>query len=948
MIEEASQLKTHNVTAERIIIGANGAIMNGVQMCRGPVSNADLETALRIGDVRHVPNEAMLIHDIQASMRCEAQQFDAAIHALFDNPDRPGAKLTDISWRPTHDAATLKPIAGRSISVLTANSTELSNGAIYSDSFATAGMNDTARYMVIGSNPFRTQGRGFETNPQMLTFMQNSVNWLSGRNDLAGRGGKIVIAEMGENFYFPDRSNTRRWIAETYGNSVSVNAENSCDGAALEACLSGPVDLLIISQADKGSDPLEITHSVEAAMQRGISVLYLHYDGHQSEMSKLLLPLLGTQYNYDNYWRKLSLKNYNGAYQFGQMSGENKSVSALLDRFHHDQFSIDFTDCENHNCPAGNGWTEQFKTPVNHVKTMASDLDRAGINLFSEPGRRSHKGLVLLADLYRQDIRFPMDKDATPMAQFLKSYYADSVVHAFRPVNPAQVDLGNFSRNDFSHIRPASQTVTLTARHDYSAAGVYALPGQTVRVTRHDSAPVNTHIRVNLIRSGATHEFDADGYNRPKYLSSENMPIKSGETIAFTSPYGGPIQVKFDEKDVDVQFTFENIGQHAIWRDANDNQIFTDKLAAQDYDWAELITPSFQVHSKADKMQDTTASALFPGAANIGAATQKHLHNYPHALAGFQGPGIDIIDEVHDFANDNGLTIHTLDKVKHMNADQATCGYGCSGNPYDAYWSFNPLGHGDIHEMGHGLERSRFRYTDQVGHTVTNPYSYYSKWKYFEETGDARVDDNCQSLPYQTLFETVQASRNAADPAAYMRAQDLTNWNYGAAINLQIGMAAQDAGILIDGYHVLARQHIIDREFNSADNNDNDWLDKRAGLGFDGMSRDEARALSNNDWNLIALSHALGRNMTDYLSLWGFELSPGAKAHVHAMNLPMMPTDFYIASPKQHCRGLGGIAKLPVDGTQVWPVAHTSLKATPQRDSHAKTNLAAGHICEFD
>jgi len=107
--------------------------------------------------------------------------------------------------------------------------------------------------------------------------------------------------------------------------------------------------------------------------------------------------------------------------------------------------------------------------------------------------------------------------------------------------------------------------------------------------------------------------------------------------------------------------------------------------------------------------------------------------------------GIDVIDEVHDFAAENSLEIHTLDRVKHMNADQATCGFGCSGNPYDAYWFFDPISHGDIHELGHGLERHRFRYAGQVGHTITNPYSYYSKWKYLEATGD-EANLGCQKI----------------------------------------------------------------------------------------------------------------------------------------------------------------------------------------------------------
>ncbi|MCV5951156.1 hypothetical protein OFN94_40755, partial [Escherichia coli] len=79
--------------------------------------------------------------------------------------------------------------------------------------------------------------------------------------------------------------------------------------------------------------------------------------------------------------------------------------------------------------------------------------------------------------------------------------------------------------------------------------------------------------------------------------------------------------------------------------------------------------------------------------------------NYPHVLAGFQGRGIDEVPYIIQYAQNQGWEIANIDMVKHMNADQATCGYGCSGNPYDAYWAFSPLGHGDLHELGHGLEK---------------------------------------------------------------------------------------------------------------------------------------------------------------------------------------------------------------------------------------------------
>ena len=66
------------------------------------------------------------------------------------------------------------------------------------------------------------------------------------------------------------------------------------------------------------------------------------------------------------------------------------------------------------------------------------------------------------------------------------------------------------------------------------------------------------------------------------------------------------------------------------------------------------------------------------------------------------------IPEITDFINQKAWPLPERNVVQHFNADKPTCGYGCSGNPYDAGWAFAPLGHGDLHEVGHNHERGTF------------------------------------------------------------------------------------------------------------------------------------------------------------------------------------------------------------------------------------------------
>ena len=917
--------------------------------CAGNTQNSMLEAAIRNGNVSALEDVNVIMTDILETAECGRELFNDSRIKLF-NLSSDGTittnSLTSISWNPTHDAAFMQPIFGQSEAVLYSNDTWRSDGRIDNSPLAVIGQTGETRHMVLGGNPMRNLYRdGASVNEQMQDYLRNSLSWLTGRDDLTTAPFKAVIAQMDQSRYFPDRAATRQWLDNNYSGMVSYNDAQACDADAMIACLNDNSDILIISQNSADEAEVEaVSAAVDHALANGIPVLYMHLDGGLLPLGEALLPKLQASYGGDNYWARQRLGNYNAAPDFGKLPATISSRLDLIKRFQDSNFTINFADCENNSCLETSGYAEQFFNAARDIQREVDGFDSAGINLFEQDGQRFTKALVLLADSYRQQVSFPMDKMTTPQTEFLSSLYADMVVHTARDFNPAQGDMGNFSRSDFSHVTPVTKDVTLTARDRYKAAGVYALPGQTVTVTRNDSSDVNTHIKVNMVRSGSTHIFDEDRYNRPKYMTSRDLPIAAGETISFTSPYGGPVQIRFDAKDVDVSFTFENVGEHAIWRGPEDDLSFAAKMDAGDYDWAELITPSFQVHSKLEKMRDTITDPLFGSAPAIGAATETQIHNYPHIMAGFKGAGIEVVAEVHDWAASKGLDIHTLDRVKHMNADQATCGYGCSGNPYDAYWSFNPIGHGDIHELGHGLERHKFRFAGQEGHTITNPYSYYSKWRYHENTGTPVSEIGCQNLPYEDMFNIVQASRNEADPFAYMQAQDLTVWNRGAAINHQIMMAAQDLGLLDDGRMMLVRLHIIEREFNIADNNDEAWAAKRDALGFGSFTRSEARELSNNDWLLIAMSHLLERDMSDYIQLWGYELTDAAKTHVAAWNYPIMPTDYYVASPTQHCDSFEGLSKLSVDGTQNWPASNSKQKPlTPY-----EKQKASDHVCTHD
>ncbi|MGX1925298.1 ImpA family metalloprotease [Vibrio sp. NH-7] len=826
-------------------------------------------------------------------------------------------ETSGLFWDPTHDAAILSPTYGFNDTILMTNKAMQDGYTDQTLSIGVAGV-EPSRYAVLASNPFRTSKRfPSSVNDQMAQWMDNLLVWLNGA-PFAGET-KVVIAQMDQSYYFPDETATREWLDARYGNRLKYNDANTCDGASLLACVEAKPNLLILSQHLEQADELKsVEQAVARAKQLNIPILYLHWDGGMTALGQSLFREFRVNYVGDNYWRKLGVSDWNGNELLNTVPEHIEWQQTLLKRLEDDSFTVDLTLCDDKSCPDEANMATEFYSAAQSIRNQLGLLDEQGIRLFDSKGYEYEKSIVLLADHYRQDVQFPMDKSTTERINFLRSYFADYVQYNSRDINPAQPDMGNFSRSEFDdQVERVTHTVNLESKRNFRAAGVYALPGETFTVTRNDRSPVTTKIVVNTLRSGATHEFSKNGYSRPKLLTSHAYTVQPGETIRLTSSYGGPVQVHFDTNNQPVELTFQGVARHPVWRSSADNESFVTQLNAGQFDWAELITPGFEVHSKTDKMMESIGAEDWAQPADMALATERYVHNLPHTLAGFQGPGIDKIADIHQYAETKGWQIETIDIVKHMNADQATCGYGCSGNPYDAYWSFHPLGHGDLHELGHGLEKGRFRFAGWEGHSTTNYYSYYSKSRYLAETGR---ESTCQNLDFAGQYQLLQQSRLNPDPNAFMAAQNQTGWSWGARVVIQIMMQAENQGVVNNGWHLLGRLHILEREFNRLKSDDELWLASRANIGFASYSRDEANAISNNDWLLIAFSTITSRDMRQYLDMWGFSFSDKAKQEVIAKSLQSMPLSYFATSGTGYCRDEFAKTEIPVDGTTVWPL----------------------------
>jgi hypothetical protein len=222
--------------------------------------------------------------------------------------------------------------------------------------------------------------------------------------------------------------------------------------------------------------------------------------------------------------------------------------------------------------------------------------------------------------------------------------------------------------------------------------------------------------------------------------------------------------------------------------------------------------------------------------------------------------------------------------------------------------------------LGHGLEKSRFRFEGWTGHSTTNPYSYYTKSKYNETTGG---DPSCQSLPFEQVFEILQASVADSDPITYMQNHlwASSGWSQQFMVTLQAMMQAQNLGKLDNGWHLLARLHILERVINSIKA---DWDAKKASIGFDQYTLEAFNAMRKNDWMLVSLSFAAGLDYRDYLTMMGVEYSQQAADQVASFGYPMVPKTFFISTPNGYCKtdAYGSFlnkSSLAIDGENTFP-----------------------------
>jgi hypothetical protein len=174
-------------------------------------------------------------------------------------------------------------------------------------------------------------------------------------------------------------------------------------------------------------------------------------------------------------------------------------------------------------------------------------------------------------------------------------------------------------------------------------------------------------------------------------------------------------------------------------------------------------------------------------------------------------------------------------------------------------------------------------------------------------------------MPFKTLYEMIQRSVGNADVEGFLKTNlwDKAGLGEQYLLKIQAMMHAQKMGKVENGWHVLARVHILEREMRRAKQ---DWEAKKASVGFDRYSLDEINAIKNNDWLIIAYSYAAGLDYTNYFDMMGIPYTQKARDQIASFGFEVVANALFKSESLAYCSSMNFLDQplINVDRTTVW------------------------------
>lgn len=784
---------------------------------------------------------------------------------------------------------------------------------------ATLKYDDTYKAMAFGRNiiPYiSNNGTYGEIEPLVV----NATLWLvEGKKDF----NVALVNQTDRNFGFYSQ-----WFESQFSEANVIKCSEIDN---LTQCISD-VDLIVTEDIVDEQDIELVVSTLENELAKGRASLLYSSDTHSNigYIETALSRLAGVSPE-SNYWSENFAEWNNWQDMFSQFPPTSREFIQKLSK---GNFSIDFTQCDDNNCDELESYQSEFFQNAEAIRRVILNLDKMGVDIFDTEVDDFvlEKVNVLLGDKFREVVNYPMDKNTTDVATFLRALYADFSVKYVREHNAKQSDLGIFqpSKQPMNSGTSATLDVTTQDGESFHQVGVYALPGETFSIKRTDVNPIKVSVFINTLYNGST-LFETNGYSYPSQLRTPDIETKSGETMSITSPYGGPVHIRtYGDITEPVTLSFEVEGvasDYPFIQDFSQQDEFRNLLNTSEINWSGIKTDFVQVISTKEKMQeslDNYNGDVEKFFSELWEYTIKGTYN----LAGFSGNELSLSNKVSNYCASTNIDctselLHSSPSVQHiLVAPDMTGCWGCSGNPYRQSWALEPLGWGETHEIGHNLQTNWTKiYSGRSGEVSNNIFPMKAAVDYFASTGTV---GNCerQSDSIKRTYNWVQTAQLDPSPLNAMYEQLWDDDSYAANNHerldfyFQLVRFVEHYSVDFDsGWDLFTILYLHERLIKDSMSDESTWTSLKNKIGLENINLSDLDNMTGNDFILITLSNLVNRDFRDVFSAWG--ISHGSLAETVLTSKNYSKAELIFFKNENMCLG-NEVTYLPIDGTTAW------------------------------
>lgn len=511
-------------------------------------------------------------------------------------------------------------------------------------------------------------------------------------------------------------------------------------------------------------------------------------------------------------------------------------------------------------------------------------------------------------------------------SDFLRTYASDSwLVFNRSDTTVAAAGQGDFMPVAAQSIPVSSSAetieVTIPQGAGITSIGRAAIPGKPVYIEISDNGGATSlKVQTNYVRAFGNPLTDnvSEGYKRPRMPQSFSIPLKASGKTVFVTPNGGPLYLNYGGATAGKSVTLKIRGaaKYAHFD-------FTKNPSAAEIDEAVAALKRKDFGWQTAKL--------------VGGEIQQTIFYANQAMANLD-PKVYIVDQIKGMLFDsnhiaNGYSnmpmsntvstlctqlswtcdgpLHRAPGVQHFVGWIAACGFLCSGNPSDGFAGVGGTGWGHAHELGHNtVQRVMHIEFNGKGCVVECDNNILASAQMMRQYKLLGIDTG-HTTDHPGLYQDIIANR-ATNLSGNAKVLDMQTRLWDMAAQDPMRAVHFQLGFLFSRYRALEAKPSMEASmdyFTLLTKGDrlvaNAWDATDKGKYAMGNYVDN-KTISNPDLLFVLSSKIIGKDLRNIFAMYGITLTQTALDSVAALNLPVLPEQFYaLAMSKYNQVGTG-------------------------------------------